>query len=85
MVTKRVERPPTTLALLQYPNGRTIERSIPAAPGGLQPGQEFTMVGRRWRVGHHVVARRSVSGSGAFCCVPVDAVSPLIAVRAGLE
>ena len=87
MVTKWTERLPATLALLQYPNGRTIERSIAAGPGGLQPGQEFTMVGRRWRVGHHVVgrSRRSLNGSGALCCLPVDAVSPLINVRAGLE
>ena len=85
MVTKSAERPPINVALLQYPNGRTIERSVPAGPGGLQPGQEFTMVGRRWRVGHHVVGRRSVNGAGAFCCVPVDAVSPLIDLRAGRE
>ena len=87
MATKWTERPPTNLALLQDPNGRTIERSIPSGPTGLQPGQEFTMVGRRWRVGHHVVgrSRRSSRGSGALCCLPVDAVSPLINVRAGLE
>jgi hypothetical protein len=76
--------PLSHLAVLRYPNGRTIERSIPAGQAGMRAGHEFTMAGRRWRVGQVLPATRRSPDVRAMCG-PVDALSPLLEFRASAE
>jgi hypothetical protein len=65
----------TQLVALQYPNGREIEREV-SVPRELQPGDEFTLVGREWRVGYRQPPSR-LHPHPRLVCTPVDPSSPL--------
>ena len=62
------------VVVLRYPNGRQIERTITARI--LNPGAQFTLLGRRWRVDHVVPATR-LRGQPIIVCLPADQLSPL--------
>jgi len=62
---------------LQYPNGREHECAV-EVQRELVPGEEITLVGRRWRVGYVRKQRRSVTPE--LVCTALDS-SPLAQQR----
>jgi hypothetical protein len=50
-----LEHPLGTIVVLEYPNGRTVEATLPDI---VSLGEEFGMHGRRWRVVGRLQTRR---------------------------
>ena len=55
---------PSVRLSLRYPNGRVHECCLDRLD--LEPGQEFELYGRRWRVDRVLPAERPVIGPGSF-------------------
>lgn len=60
-----------SLVSLEYPNGRTHHATI-VGEAVLQPGQEFDLHGRRWRVVAPARTRRSSAVPGRILCKQVE-------------